>query len=156
MFSAEQFRAKAREYTSRMKDTVDPAALRELHRLEQSFTWLANNEDWLAHRVENSLRCTNGPAAEDGADKEAARRTAAQIEEHILRCLGAAVIMQWNTIPMKLQRELFDTAGSMGDMLGTAELRGQIARFLHDHKDDDAFRLDPDAAAATVLNAEPR
>jgi len=156
MFSAEQFRAKAREYTSRMKDTVDSAALRELHRLEQSFTWLANNEDWLAHRVENSLRCTNGPAAEDGADKEAARRTAAQIEERILRCLGAAVIMQWNTIPMKLQRELFDTAGSMGDMLRTAELRGQIARFLHDHKDDDAFRLDPDAAAASVLNAEPR
>jgi hypothetical protein len=62
--------------------------------------------------------------------------------------------MQWNTIPMKLQRELFDTAGSMGDMLRTAELRGQIARFLHDHKDDDAFQLDPDAAPA--LNAEPR
>jgi hypothetical protein len=70
MFSAEQFRAKAREYTSRMKDTVDSAALRELHRLERSFTWLANNEDWPAHRVENSLRCTNSLAAEDGADKE--------------------------------------------------------------------------------------
>ena len=24
-------------------------------------------------------------------------------EEHILRCLGAAVIMQWNNIPKKLQ-----------------------------------------------------
>jgi hypothetical protein len=45
--------------------------------------------------------------------------------------------MQWNYIPTKLQRELSDTAGSMGDLLSTAELRGQIARFLHDHKGDD-------------------
>jgi hypothetical protein len=136
MFSAEEFRAKAREYTLRIKDTVDAGALRELQRLEQSFTRLANNEEWLAHRVENSLLPGNGGPAE-GADKESTGRTAAQIEEHILRCLGAAVIMQWNSIPTKLQRELFDTAGSMGDLLSTAELRGQIARFLHDHKDDD-------------------
>jgi hypothetical protein len=31
-------------------------------------------------------------------------------EEKILRCLGAAVIMQWNPLPTKLQRELFDKA----------------------------------------------
>jgi hypothetical protein len=37
----------------------------------------------------------------------------AKIEEHILWCLGAAVMMQWNTIPTKLQRELFDAAGSL-------------------------------------------
>ena len=42
---------------------------------------------------------------------------------------------QWNTIPAKLQRELFDTAGSMSELLQTSELRGQIARFLHHHKD---------------------
>ena len=59
-------------------------------------------------------------------------------EERVLRCLGAAVIMQWNTLPAKLQRELFDTAGSMGDLLDTAALRGQIARFLHKHKDDES------------------
>jgi hypothetical protein len=58
-------------------------------------------------------------------------------EEHILRCLGAAVIMQWNNIPKKLQRELFDNAGSMGDLLGTEALRGKVARFLHKHKDDE-------------------
>jgi hypothetical protein len=60
MFSADQFRAKAREYTLRMKDAVDGGALRELKRLEQSFTGLANNEEWLAQRVENSLRPENG------------------------------------------------------------------------------------------------
>ena len=63
------------------------------------------------------------------------RNALTEIEEHILRCLGAAVIMQWNTIPTKLQRELFDTAGSLGDVPQTIALRGQIARFLHDHKD---------------------
>ncbi|MNC92011.1 hypothetical protein D3C83_83640 [compost metagenome] len=46
--------------------------------------------------------------------------------------------MQWNTIPRKLQRELFDTAGSLGDVQQTTVLRGQIARFLHDHKDEES------------------
>ncbi len=44
--------------------------------------------------------------------------------------------MQWNTLPRKLQRELFDNASSMGDMAVTEELRNRIARFLHKHKDD--------------------
>ena len=64
--------------------------------------------------------------------------TLAEEEERILRCLGAAVIMQWNTLPTKLQKELFDNASSMGDLLQTDALKGQIARFLHQHKDDGA------------------
>jgi hypothetical protein len=58
-------------------------------------------------------------------------------EELVLRCLGAALIMQWNTLPAKLRRELFDNAGAMGDLLNTSALRGQIARFLHKHKNDE-------------------
>jgi hypothetical protein len=57
-------------------------------------------------------------------------------EEHILRCLGAAVIMQWNDLPTKIQRELFEHAISMGELNHTVELKGQVARFLHQHKDD--------------------
>jgi hypothetical protein len=59
-------------------------------------------------------------------------------EEHILRCLGAAVLMQWNDLPTKIQRELFEHASSMGELKlkHTAELKGQVARFLHQHKDD--------------------
>ncbi|MHC2840025.1 hypothetical protein ACVINU_002959 [Bradyrhizobium diazoefficiens] len=57
-------------------------------------------------------------------------------EERVLRCLGAAVIMQWNSLPTTLQREIFDTAGSVGTLLDTAALRGQIARFLHKHRHD--------------------
>ncbi len=51
-------------------------------------------------------------------------------ENHILRCLGAALIMQWNTLPTELQKKLFDNAGSMGELLDNDTLRGQIARFL--------------------------
>ena len=50
-------------------------------------------------------------------------------EEKILRCLGAAVIMQWNTLPTKLQRELFDKAGSMDELLDAASLRGGSPAF---------------------------
>jgi hypothetical protein len=59
-------------------------------------------------------------------------------EEHILDCLGAAVMMRWGTLPTKIQRELFDYATSLADLRHTAQLRGQIARFLHNRKDDDA------------------
>jgi hypothetical protein len=57
-------------------------------------------------------------------------------EEHILRCLGAAVLMQWNDLPTKIQRELFEHASAMGELNHTAELKRQVARFLHQHKDD--------------------
>jgi hypothetical protein len=57
--------------------------------------------------------------SQNDAGKPDASRIVAQTEQRILRCLGAAVIMNWNTIPTKLQRELFDTAGSMG---GSAEI----------------------------------
>jgi hypothetical protein len=55
-------------------------------------------------------------------------------EGHILRCLGAAVIARWNTIPTKLQKELFDHASSMDEVLQTDGVTGQIARFLHEYK----------------------
>jgi hypothetical protein len=61
----------------------------------------------------------------------------AKEEEHILRCLGVAVIMQWDDLPTDIQRELFEHAISMGKLQHTAELKGQIARFLYKHKGDD-------------------
>lgn len=68
---------------------------------------------------------------------EAGETSFAADEEKILRCLGVAVIMHWNTPPTKLQRELFDKAGSMDEVLGAASLRGQIARFLQQREDDE-------------------
>ena len=58
------------------------------------------------------------------------------LEERILRCLGAAVILQWNDLPTEIQRNLFDDAASMSDPGRRFRLKQQIARFLHEHKDD--------------------
>ncbi|HEY2754936.1 MAG TPA: hypothetical protein VGJ01_04255 [Pseudolabrys sp.] len=136
MFTADQFRAKAAEYSALLRKTAIPNEIRDLQKLEKSFSSLAQNEDWLADNFNKIIHPRDPEPSADAADSPPDERTAPAVEEHILPCLGAAVIMQWNTIPTKLQRELFDTAASMGELLQTAEPRGQIARFLHDHKDE--------------------
>jgi hypothetical protein len=136
IFTADQFRAKAAKYAELLKHTDSPGEIRDLTRLKESFTRLAENEDWLTHNFDKIVHAQDIVAPPAAAEIPVDRRTVAEIEEHVLRCLGAAVIMQWNTIPTKLQRELFDTAGSLGDVLKTAALRGQVARFLHTHKDE--------------------
>jgi len=55
-------------------------------------------------------------------------------EERILHCLGAAVIIRWNKLPMEVQRDLFASAASLNDPLPSPELKKQIARFLRSHK----------------------
>jgi hypothetical protein len=128
MFTPKYYRTKAAEFGELAK-TSAPEQSTELRKRERSFASLADNEEWLADNFEKTLHA----AHQDGD----VGSTLAAAEEHVLRCLGAAVIMQWNTIPKKLQRELFDSAGSMGDLPNVATLRGQIARFLHKHKDDE-------------------
>jgi len=147
MFMAKQFRAKAAESAEALKHTDVPSEIREFRRSKESFNALAENEDWLANNFDKIIHSLSAAPEKDGAEKPIADATVAEIEEQILRCLGAAVIMQWNTIPTKLQRELFDTAGSMGDVLKSTALRAQIARFLHQHKDDESSK--PDVAKGT-------
>ena len=137
MFTADQFRTKAAECAELSKTTEVPSEIREFQRSKRSFIDLAQNEDWLADNFDKMIQSRDVRKQDEAVRKRQASSAVAEIEEHILRCLGAAVIMQWNTIPTKLQRELFDTAGSLGDVLKTAALRGQIARFLHDHKDEE-------------------
>jgi len=134
MFTPQQYRAKAIEYSDLLKTTSAPNEVREFQQLERSFTTLADNAQWLADNHRNTV---HGPGHREITDTTLAvtDTTLAVEEEHILRCLGAALIMQWNTLPKKLQRELFDRAGTMDD-LETAPLRGQIARFLPKQKDD--------------------
>src|SRR5271156_3089514 len=136
MFTAEQFRKKVVEGAESIKNTDIPSEIRKFERSIESFGLLAKNEDWLADAFGKMIRSEDVVSEDEATGKRLGSTAVAEIEERILRCLGAAVIMQWNTIPTKLQRELFDTAGSMGELLATAELRGQIARFLHKHKDD--------------------
>jgi hypothetical protein len=46
-------------------------------------------------------------------------------------------IRQWNILPKKLRKELFDNACSMSELLENGEIKGKIDRFLHKHKNDD-------------------
>jgi hypothetical protein len=121
------YRAKAADYAelARMSNSSDNK--RDFQKLERSFSVLADNEQWLAA---NQGRTLHAPQP----DHPSERALAAQ-EERILRCLGAALMMRWNTLPQKLQREIFDDAGAMGGLLETGALRGQIARFVHKHND---------------------
>jgi hypothetical protein len=128
MPTTEQFRAIAAEYGELIKATTEPGTVREFRKLERSFVDLANNQDGPADNLDKAVRTNE----EDG--ERVARL--AEDEDQVLRCLGAAVINQWNTLPKKLQKELFDSASSVGDLLQTDALKGQIARFLHNHKDD--------------------
>jgi hypothetical protein len=132
MFNSERYRTRAAEYVELAKKTDSPTEIRRYRDLERSFTGLADNEEWLERNFDKMVHAP-------GRDRPEGDALVAE-EEQILRCLGAAVIMQWNNIPKKLQRDLFDNAGSMGNLLGTEALRGKIARFLHRHKDDEQRR----------------
>ena len=128
MFKSQQYRAKATEYAELVKSSADAEESRKFQGMEGRFVSLADNERDLADAYHDAVHI-------DEQEWTLGAALAAE-EEQVLRCLGAAVIMQWNTLPTSLQREVFDTAGSVGKLLETAALRGQIARFLHKHKNE--------------------
>jgi hypothetical protein len=128
MFKSQQYRAKATEWAGLVKSSADAEESRKFQDLEDRFVSLANNEHVLADAYHDAVHI-------DEQDRTRGAALATE-EEQVLRCLGAAVIMQWNTFTTSQQREIFDTAGSMGKLLETAALRGQIARFLHKHKNE--------------------
>ncbi len=142
MFKAEHFWTKLAESAELLKNTDAPSEIRKLEQSMRSVRLLAQNEDWLADNFDKMIHSQDLPSNQDlhSSDESEGKpfdgKAVAKIEEHILRCLGAAVMLHWSTIPKKLQRELFDTAGSLGDVLQTATLRGQVARFLHHHKNE--------------------
>jgi hypothetical protein len=144
MPTAKQFRAKAAEYRQQIGQATDLTAIREFEELERTFTELANNATWLAdnsdktlHAGENDVGDYAGLAPLRHASLAEERDTdLADQDKHILRRLGAAIIMQWNTLPQKLRKDLFNNASSVKDPPQTSVLRGKIARFLHKHKND--------------------
>jgi hypothetical protein len=128
MAKSQQYRAKADEYGELVNGSTGPDESRKFEELQDRLTSVADHEQGLADDFDDAVR-----VAEQDRSRGAAL---ADEEERVLRCLGAAIIMQWNALPTTLQREIFDTAGSIGKLLETAALRGQIARFLHKHKND--------------------
>ena len=140
MFTAQQYRAKAAEYRGLLDNPRSPSETKEFGDLERTYAAMADNQEWLARntdRVVSAFEYDIVPASETDQNK---RPVLIDDDEHVLRCLGAAVVMLWSTIPAKLQRELFDHAGalddfdrddSVNDLEQTAKLKRRIARFLH-------------------------
>jgi hypothetical protein len=118
MFKYTEYRAKEAEQDDLARDKASTLAV------------LADNEQWLADNYNGTVTISNQNRSE--------RVDLTAEEDTVLRCLGAALIMQWNTLPAKLQKELFHNAGDMGELLDASALRGQIARFLHKHKNDES------------------
>jgi hypothetical protein len=56
MSTAEQYRAKAAEYRVLLGNPLSPSETKEFRALEQTFTTLADNEDWLARHAEKIVR----------------------------------------------------------------------------------------------------
>jgi len=127
MFRSQQHRERAAAYGELIMHSSSRGQNDELQKLRDRHSALADNEQGLADDYDCAVNATEQYRAHGLA--------LAAEEEHILRCLGAAIIMQWNALPRSMQREIFDTAASVGELLETAALRGQIARFLHKHKD---------------------
>jgi hypothetical protein len=110
------------------QDFEHPEESREFQKLKRRFASFADNEQVLADDHKRAV---------DVSSPDQSRGAALAVEEeYVLRCLGAELIMQWNTLPTTLQGEVFDTAGAAGKLLEATALRGQIARFLHKHKND--------------------
>jgi hypothetical protein len=134
MFTPKQYREKAARYAELARHGDTPDEVRGFQTHERSLTLLADNKQWLSDnhdKLANNLDAMV-PVLNYG---EASKATLAAEEGRILQCLGAALIMEWNTLPTGLQRDLFNEAGSNGELLDSAILRGQIARFLRKHAD---------------------
>jgi hypothetical protein len=132
MFTAQEYRTKAAEYGRLLEAADSPAETSEYRELHQSYSALADNLDWLSTNA-GKVVVSNRPHAPNADSRDGQVRQVE--EERILRCLGVAVVLNWDTMPVKLQHSLIEDASSIQRARG-APMKGALARFLHDHKDD--------------------
>jgi hypothetical protein len=129
MYTTKQYREAALKFRKRAEQAASSADREEFRSLQQSFDTLADNAEWLTRNGKN----IPPPRESDCADADLTPN-----EERTLRCLGASLILQWNTIPAKLRRELFETAEDIGDLAMTSELRAHISRLFCTREDEEA------------------
>jgi hypothetical protein len=94
MFKSQQYRAKATEYGELVKGSTGSDESRKFQELQERLTSLADNEQGLADNYDDAVQVVE-------QDRSRGAALAAE-EEHVLRCLGAATIMQWNALPTTL------------------------------------------------------
>ena len=77
MFSAEQYRAKAAEYTALLASMPrSPNETSEFRNLEQTYTTLADNEEWMAINIGRTVQ----------RRKQSDNPAGLESDERILRC----------------------------------------------------------------------
>jgi hypothetical protein len=76
MFTAEQYRARAVEYSQLVKIANSPAEMREFKRLEHTFTELADNAQWTVDNYDKTLHATSRStgACKSGSEARQHRR----------------------------------------------------------------------------------
>ena len=80
MFSAEQYRTKAAEYRALLSNmSRSPHETSEFRNLEQTYTTLAENEEWMAINIDKRVQRRKNRDDRPGLDEG---------EEQILRCVG--------------------------------------------------------------------
>ena len=89
-------RTKLAENADLIKNTDAPSEIRKLEQSIKSFRHLAQNEDWLADNFDKMIHSRDLPSKDESEAKPLDGEAVAKIEEHILRCLGAAVMMHWS------------------------------------------------------------
>jgi hypothetical protein len=107
MFTAQQYREKATEYEGLLGSAHSSGEASEFRELMQSYLAPAENMDSLTVNRDKTLRPRR---------KHRDNHVAPTDDEKFLRYLGAVVIMRWNTIPTKLQRELFEHASTLDEL----------------------------------------
>ena len=55
MFTADQYRTKAAEYSKLLETANGPKEVREFQKLQRSFTELADNEQWVTDHYDQTL-----------------------------------------------------------------------------------------------------
>jgi hypothetical protein len=91
LFTAEQFRTKVAESAEKIKNTDVPSEIRKIERSMESYSLSALNEDWLADNFDKMLRSQVVLSEDEALGERLDSKAVAKIEEHVLRCLGAAV-----------------------------------------------------------------
>lgn len=152
MSTPQQYRAEAARCAEMAKAAGNPRHMREFQDLERSFSTLARNEQWLADNYDHTVHAGDGgrsvQAGQGGDRAVGVRADLTDDEVHVVQCLGAALVMQWNTLPTTLQRELADKAGAVGENVDTIALRELLAALLPRNADAENERLGASVTAS--------
>jgi hypothetical protein len=103
MFPVEQYRAKAAEYAALLGNmSCSPKETSQFRNLEQTYTTLAENEEWMTINIDKTVRRRKTLDNRTDLDED---------DEQVLRCVATASIMQANAGPAQPRQELTGGAG---------------------------------------------